>query len=195
MAVAESPHRFAWPDDPSKKTSSTAQQQECRFLEATLKKGRRFFFLQGGVFIWQARSFFIKARRNYSCHKGEKLQYKTDFKAQEKYNFRLNSSFFFFSKPFHSKSTGATLPQKSNLFLCYQLRPPISFLYISFFIRVEDKLNSVTFFTLFLWFLPQRLNFWVQRFPLYERRWEETRPYYSSEAPFSLFKDNSNPCT
>ena len=54
------------------KMSSAAQQQECKFLEASLKKGR---FLQGRVFIWHAKTFFVKVRV-FSCYKGDALQIK-----------------------------------------------------------------------------------------------------------------------
>ena len=74
VAVVESPHWFAWPIGPTTKTSSAAQQQECTFLEASLKKGKGVF-LQRGVFIWQARNFFVKAR-DFFQHQGEKIAIK-----------------------------------------------------------------------------------------------------------------------
>ena len=48
MAVAESPHWFAWPNGPTTKMSTAAQQQECKFLEASLKKGGEAFFCKEG---------------------------------------------------------------------------------------------------------------------------------------------------
>ena len=52
------------------KTSSAAQQQECKFLEARLKKGEGVGFF-ARVFIWQAGNFFVN-ERYFSCNKGEK---------------------------------------------------------------------------------------------------------------------------
>ena len=51
VAVAESPHWFAWPNGPTTEISSAAQQQECKFLEASLKKGGGAFFARRGVYL------------------------------------------------------------------------------------------------------------------------------------------------
>ena len=50
VAVAEGPHRFAWSNGPQK-TSNAAQQQECKFLGESLKKGGGAFFARKGVYL------------------------------------------------------------------------------------------------------------------------------------------------
>ena len=75
MAVVESPQWFAWPIGPTTKTSSAAQQQECKFLEASLKKGKGvFFFAKRGVYLASKELFrqgegFFPAPRGKNCNK------------------------------------------------------------------------------------------------------------------------------
>ena len=51
-AAAESPNWFAWPDGPTTKKSSAAQQQECNFFRSKSKKGRRGVFCMEMCFFW-----------------------------------------------------------------------------------------------------------------------------------------------
>ena len=56
VAVAESPHWFAWPNGPTAKKGSAALQQEC-------KKGGGAFFRRRGVYLASKELF----------HQGERL--------------------------------------------------------------------------------------------------------------------------
>ena len=66
MAIAESPHWFAWTNGPTQKKNIAAQQQECKFLEASLKKGGGAFFARRGVYFSckevfrQGKGLFLK---------------------------------------------------------------------------------------------------------------------------------------
>ena len=53
--------------------SSAAQQQECKFLEASLKKGGGAFFCKEGSLFGMHGGILVKAR-DFSCNKGKKLQ-------------------------------------------------------------------------------------------------------------------------
>ena len=73
VAVAESPHWFAWPDSPTTKNERCSPAERMQIFGIKSKKGSRGFLMQVGVFIWHAWRFFVKAR-DFSCNKGEKLQ-------------------------------------------------------------------------------------------------------------------------
>ena len=73
VAVAKSPHWFAWPHGPTTKNEQCSLQQRCKFYEASLKREEGRFFARRGGFFWQSRSFFVKVR-HFSCNKGEKWQ-------------------------------------------------------------------------------------------------------------------------
>ena len=51
VAVAENPHWFAWPYGPTTKNEQCSPAAECKFLEASLKKGGGAFFARRGVYL------------------------------------------------------------------------------------------------------------------------------------------------
>ena len=62
VAVAESPHWFAWPDGPTTKNEQCSPAARMQIFGSKSKKGSRGVFLQGGVFIWHAWRYFSQGK-------------------------------------------------------------------------------------------------------------------------------------
>ena len=62
VAVAESPHWFAWPDGPTTKNEQCSPAKRMQIFGSQSKKREDGRFLQGGVFIWHAWRYFSQGK-------------------------------------------------------------------------------------------------------------------------------------
>ena len=74
VAVAQSPHWFAWSNCPAAKNEQCSRAIKMPIFRSKSKKGRRCVFLEGGVLFFGKQGAFLS--RCFSCNRSEKLHKK-----------------------------------------------------------------------------------------------------------------------